>query len=39
MPDEDQIEEEIPEEWIGECREQIALYLETQGVPCRQSPC
>jgi hypothetical protein len=32
MHDEDEIEDEIPEEWIAECREQIALYLATQGV-------
>ena len=34
MPDADEIEDEdeLPEEWIAECREQIALYLATQGV-------
>jgi hypothetical protein len=32
VSDEEDIEEEIPEEWIAECRQQIAQYLAKQGV-------
>jgi hypothetical protein len=32
VPDDDEIEDEIPEEWIDERREEIAQYLATQGV-------
>jgi hypothetical protein len=32
MPDDDEIEDEIPDERIAECREQIALHLAKQGV-------
>jgi hypothetical protein len=32
MRDEGEIEEEIPEEWIAECRQRISVYLAAQGV-------
>jgi hypothetical protein len=33
VSNDDETEEEIPEEWFAECREQIALYLAAHGVP------